>query len=59
MISVIIPTFNEKDIIWKALSQLDQSTSSQEYEVIVVDASEGNRTINMILNTKIKIIKSK
>lgn len=59
MISVIIPTFNEKDTIGITLSQLDKSALSHEYEVIVVDASEDDRTINTIFETKAKIIKSK
>lgn len=46
MISVVIPTYNGLDVLWQSLpTWMDQSLSSEEYEVIVVDnrSTDGTR----------------
>ncbi len=62
MISIIVPTYNEEKYIHNLLNSI-KDQSFKKYEVIVVDASDNNKTINILKKFskffKIKIFKSK
>jgi len=62
-ISVIIPTYNEEDVIVDCLKSLDKQ-SSRDFEVIVVDDGSTDSTLSKInsiqnLSFKLKIVKGK
>lgn len=59
MISVIIPTYNEKELINSTIENLINNSNLNDFEIIVSDSSPNDDTFNVIVNSKIKYIKSK
>ena len=61
MISIIIPTLNEERFIQRLLESIKKQ-SFKKFEVVVVDSSDNNKTINIVKKYskffKLKIIKS-
>jgi len=57
-LSVIIPAYNEEELIVSTISEIEQYLSSKEYrfEIIVVDDSSTDNTINLIESLKKNII---
>ncbi len=54
MLSVIIPTYNEEDVLRSCLESLDKQ-SLKEFEVIVVDDGSTDDTLSVIGNLQFKI----
>lgn len=54
MISVIIPTYNEEDVIQKCLESLSKQSESS-FEVIVVDDGSTDKTWELVSNVNTKI----
>jgi len=55
MLSVIVPTLNEEDVISEFLEVLEKSLKGIKYEVIIVDDSETNETIKQAEKTAKKL----
>ena len=60
-LSVIIPSFNTKDLLFNCLSSIYQETIKVEFEVIIVDNGSVDGSVAMVKNKfpDIKIIKNK
>ena len=52
MISIIIPTYNEEDVILDCLNSLSKQTT-KDFEVIVVDDGSTDKTVELIQNSGI------
>jgi dolichol-phosphate mannosyltransferase len=46
-ISIIIPTYNEKDNIAPLLSRVDKALSGYDYEILIVDDDSKDGTIEL------------
>ncbi len=56
-ISIIIPTFNEGEIISELISRIKTSTIGVAYEIIVADGGSSDQTIQQALISRVKVVR--
>ena len=62
MISIIIPVYNESKNIVKLIKEIELCLANKDYEIIIIDDSSIDDTVNVIKNLKkikVKILKNK
>lgn len=60
LISVVVPTYNEKSSIGRCLTALKNQTFPQkDYEIIVVDNNSTDRTTQIVRKTRVKVFSEK
>ncbi|MBI3955183.1 glycosyltransferase [Candidatus Gottesmanbacteria bacterium] len=58
LVSVIVPTKNEEKLIRKCLSSLVSQETNSQYEIIAVDSSSTDKTIDIIKQFPVRLIKT-
>lgn len=58
-LSIVIVSFNTKDLLLACIESVIKNTAGIDYEIIVVDNGSTDGTVEQIQNAKVKIIKNK
>jgi dolichol-phosphate mannosyltransferase len=53
MLSIIIPTYNEKETILRTISEIKKNIKGIKHEILVIDDNSPDKTWNLINNSKI------
>ena len=53
--TIIIPAYNEEDVILQTLKRIVDQELHKRYEIIVVDDGSDDRTFEMISNYPVKV----
>lgn len=57
-LSIIIPTFNEAEMIGETISHIQNCLPNEDYEIIISDGGSEDNTIQIAKNYKVKVLQS-